>query len=76
MSSREALAQQGEQIRSQLQHGTYPGAGPSAGSSATHAIPGVRRLTTEVAFGAVWARPGLSVQDRRKNLCSLLSIWG
>ena len=74
MSSREAFAQQGEQIRSQLQHGTYPGAGPSAGSSATHAIPGVRRLTTEVAFGAVWARPGLSVQDRMICTLAVLSV--
>jgi hypothetical protein len=54
MSSREAFAQQGDEIRSRPQYGTYSGAGPSVGSSATHAIPGVRRLTTEVAFGAVW----------------------
>ena len=70
MPSRQELEQQGEQIRSQLQHGTYPNARPSA----VQQVPGVRRLTSEVAFGAVWSRPGLSLPDRMICTLSVLSV--
>jgi 4-carboxymuconolactone decarboxylase len=68
--SREELAERGQQIRHQLQHRTHPPVGPAA----TNAVPGVSRLTTEVAFGAVWSRPGLSLQDRMVCTLSVLSV--
>ena len=68
--SREELAERGQQIRDQLQHRRHPDAGPSA----TSTVPGVSRLTTEVAFGAVWSRPGLSLQDRMISTLSVLSV--
>ncbi len=68
--SREEFAERGEHIRHQLQHGSHP----YKGSATTSAVPGVRRLTTEVAFGAVWSRPGLSLQDRMICTLSVLSV--
>ncbi len=68
--SREELAERGQQIRNQLQHRSHPNAGPTP----TRAVPGVSRLTTEVAFGAVWSRPGLSLQDRMVCTLSVLSV--
>ena len=70
MASREDLEQQGHEIRRQLQHGTHPNVGPSV----TQSVPGLSRLTTEVAFGAVWSRPGLSLQDRMVCTLSALSV--
>lgn len=70
MPSRQELEQQGEEIRSQLQHRAYPSARPSA----TQNVPGVRRLTSEVAFGAVWSRPGMSLPDRMICTLSVLSV--
>ena len=70
MPSRQELEQQGEHIRSQLQHRAYAKGGPSA----TEQVPGVRRLTSEVAFGAVWSRPGLSLPDRMTCTLSVLSV--
>lgn len=64
MSSREALHQRGEAIRDQLQHRRQ-----DVGTVAAHGVPGVSRLTTEVVFGAVWSRPGLSMSDRM--ICTL-----
>ena len=68
--SREEFAERGQHIRHQLQHRTQPNLGPTA----TSAVSGVSRLTTEVAFGAVWARPGLSLQDRMICTLSVLSV--
>ncbi len=68
--SREELAERGEHIRHQLQHGSHS----NTGSAITSAVPGVRRLTTEVAFGAVWSRPGLSLPDRMLCTLSVLSV--
>ncbi len=70
MASREELFRRGTQIREQLQHRTNPPMGPSA----TSAVPGVSRLTTEVAFGAVWSRPGLGMQERMVCTLSALSV--
>ncbi len=70
MASREEFAQRGEHMRHQLQHRTHPDAGPSA----TRSVPGISRLTTEVAFGAVWSRPGLSVHDRMVGTLAVLSV--
>ena len=68
--SRDELAERGQQIRQQLQHQRDPKAGPSTASAA----PGVSRLITEVAFGAVWSRPGLSLQDRMVSTLSALCV--
>ncbi len=68
--SRDELAQRGQQIRDQLRTGTRPNAKPSA----AHAVPGVGRLITEAAFGAVWSRPGLRLQDRMITTLSVLSV--
>jgi alkylhydroperoxidase/carboxymuconolactone decarboxylase family protein YurZ len=65
MSSREILHQRGKAIRDQLQHQR-----PShVGTVAVSDVPGVPRLVTEVAFGAVWSRPGLNMSDRM--ICTL-----
>jgi 4-carboxymuconolactone decarboxylase len=70
MPTRQELFQRGEAIRQQLQHRAHPPAGPSPTSS----VPGVSRLTTEVAFGAVWSRPGLTIQQRMTCTLAVLSV--
>lgn len=70
MASREEFAQRGEHIRQQLQHRTYPEAGPAV----TGSVPGVSRLTSEAVFGAVWSRPGLGLRDRMVCTLSVLSV--
>lgn len=65
MSRREALYQRGKAIQDQLQHQQPPYVRTVAASD----VPGVPRLVTEVAFGAVWSRPGLSINDRM--ICTL-----
>lgn len=70
MASRDELRQRGEKIRAQLQHRTHPDVGPAV----TSTVPGVPRLTTEVAFGAVWSRPGLGMHERMVCTLSVLSV--
>lgn len=69
MGSRESLQQQGDAIRALFKHGTYPGSTPSP----NHSVPGVARLTAEVAFGAVWSRPGLGMRERMVSTLSALT---
>ncbi len=66
MSTREALRQQGENMRKQL-FGADAGA-PGRGDSA----PGFRQLMSEVDFGFVWARPGLALAERM--MCTLAAL--
>lgn len=68
--SRDELAQRGQQIREQLRLGTNA----NVARSAAHAVPVVGRLITEAAYGAVWSRPGLSLQDRAICTLSVLSV--
>ena len=56
MSSRQAVRQAGLAIRERL--------GFPAHSPETELAPGFDRLTTEMVFGSVWARPGLALEDR------------
>lgn len=65
MSGRARLHQRGKAMQDQLQHQRPPYVGTVAGSD----VPGVSRLVTEVTFGAVWSRPGLSINDRM--ICTL-----
>lgn len=68
--SRDELAERGQQLRHQLRAGTNSNVAPTAAS----AVPGVSRLITEAAFGAVWSRPGLGLQDRMICTLSVLSV--
>lgn len=54
MTTREELRQDGAALRARL-------FGPDAGA---HFVPGYAELRAELAFGAVWCRPGLALPDR------------
>jgi hypothetical protein len=56
MTTRQDLRQAGAAIREQL--------GFPANSPATERAPGFDRLAEEMAWGSVWARPGLALGDR------------
>jgi 4-carboxymuconolactone decarboxylase len=61
MSTREELVQAGEEMRRHLL---------GAGEDSAPAI--MRTLYTEGAFGAVWSRPGLAIEDRM--ICALAAL--
>jgi 4-carboxymuconolactone decarboxylase len=65
MTTRRNLREQGSTLRKQL-------FGPSA---LTHFVPNYAELRAELAFGAVWNRPGLALADRMiASLASLCSV--
>ncbi len=65
MTTRQELREQGTALRRQL-------FGPSA---LTHFVPGYAELRAELAFGAVWNRPGLALADRMiASLAALCSV--
>lgn len=68
MPTRQALRQRGAAVRQQLQHGAHSPARASA------TVPGVRQLTEEAVFGAVWARPGLDIRYRMIVTLSVLCV--
>jgi 4-carboxymuconolactone decarboxylase len=68
MPTRQELFQRGEAVRQHLQHGSH------SPRRASGTVPGVRQLTAEVAFGAVWARPGLDMRYRMMGTLSVLSV--
>lgn len=68
MPTRQELFQRGEAVRQHLQHGSH------SPRRASGAVSGVRQLTAEVAFGAVWARPGLDMRYRMIGTLSVLSV--
>jgi 4-carboxymuconolactone decarboxylase len=70
MTTRHELFQRGEEVRQQFQHGAHS----PAGSTATSAVSGVRRLTAEAVFGGIWARPGLDKHYRMLCTLSVLSV--
>jgi 4-carboxymuconolactone decarboxylase len=70
MATRHELFRKGEAVRQQLQHGSHG----VTGGSVTDTVPGLRRLTTEAGFGAVWARPGLDMRYRMICTLSVLSV--
>ena len=65
MTTRQDLREQGTALRKQL-------FGPSA---LTHFVPNYAELRAELAFGAVWNRPGLALADRMiASLAALCSV--
>jgi len=65
MTTREDLRQDGAALRKRL-------FGPAAG---THFVPNYADLRAELAFGAVWNRPGLALPDRMiASLAALASV--
>ena len=65
MTTRQELREQGTALRKQL-------FGPSA---LTHFVPNYAELRAELAFGAVWNRPGLALADRMiASLAALCSV--
>lgn len=68
MPTRQELFQRGEAIRQQMQHGAH------SPTRASGTVPGVRQLTAEAVFGAVWARPGLDMRYRMIGTLSVLSV--
>jgi 4-carboxymuconolactone decarboxylase len=70
MTTREELAQRGDAVRQQLQHGAYG----STGTAVNASVPGVSRLTKEAVFGAVWGRPGLDMRHRMMCTLTVLSV--
>jgi 4-carboxymuconolactone decarboxylase len=65
MTTRQELREQGTALRKQL-------FGPSA---LTHFVPNYADLRAELAFGAVWNRPGLALADRMiASLAALCSV--
>ena len=70
MATRQELFHKGEAVRQQLQHGSHG----STGGGVTDTVPGLRRVTTEAGFGAVWARPGMDMRYRMICTLSVLSV--
>ena len=70
MSTRDELRRKGNEIREQLQHGSYP---PRERPRAVANVPGLRNFTGESIFGAVWSRPGLDIRYRMLATLSVLS---
>lgn len=65
MTTRQELRDQGTALRQRL-------FGPGAG---THFVPNYADLRAELAFGAVWNRPGLALPDRMiASLAALCSV--
>lgn len=65
MTTRQELREQGTALRKRL-------FGPSA---LTHFVPDYAELRAELAFGAVWNRPGLALADRMiASLAALCSV--
>jgi len=56
MTTRRDTKRQGEEIWKQL--------GFTASAPEPELAPGLNDLTTEMVFGSVWTRPGLSIEDR------------
>jgi len=69
MATRQERLQRGEAVRQQLQHGSHG----STGGAVTGNVPGLRQLSTEAVFGAVWGRPGLDLRYRMIATLSVLS---
>lgn len=65
MTTREMLRRSGAAIREKL--------GFSANSPATELAPGLDRLAEELAWGSIWARPGLALDDRMLAVLSALT---
>lgn len=70
MSTRDDLFQRGQAMRQSLEHLAYATPGPSA----SHSAPGGWQLTTELIFGGVWSRPGLSLPHRMTCTLSVLTV--
>lgn len=67
MTTREKLRQEGEAIRRRLFG--------EAADGVAQKVPGLPQLMNEMAYGSVWARPGLSLSDRMTaTLAALASI--
>lgn len=69
MVSRDELQERAERVRKQMDHE----ARRPAGSPAAIPVPGSSYYTSEFIFGAVWARPGLSLRDRMLGSLALLT---
>jgi len=70
MATRQELFHNGEAVLQQLRQGS-PG---SIETPVASMVPGLRRLTLEANFGAVWARPGLDLRYRMICTLSVLSV--
>lgn len=65
MTTREDLRRSGAAIREKL--------GFPANSPKTELAPGFDRLAEEFAWGSIWARPGLALDDRMLAVLSALT---
>lgn len=69
MTTRDELRQMGAAMREGIGFVPHPANGPPAEDLA----PGFDRFTTEAAFGGLWARPGLGLQERMIATLAALS---
>ncbi len=67
MTTRETLFESGEAMRARLKVDSTDRAQADGGTA-----PGFERMMTETAYGGLWTRPGLSVQDRM--ICTLSAL--
>ncbi|MDH3704247.1 MAG: carboxymuconolactone decarboxylase family protein [Alphaproteobacteria bacterium] len=67
MTTREALFENGEAMRTTLRVEDTERAQAEGGTA-----PGFEQMITETAYGALWTRPGLSLQDRM--ICTLSAL--
>ena len=67
MTTREALFENGEAMRTTLKVEDTERAQAGGGTA-----PGFERMMTETAYGALWTRPGLSLEDRM--ICTLSAL--
>lgn len=66
MTTRKELRQQGEAVRATLF------AQQAAARERSDCAPGFRDLMSEVAYGGIWSRPGLTLPDRM--ICTLAAL--
>ncbi len=69
MLSRDELQERAEEVRKRMDHQ----ARRPVGRAAATPVPGTSYYTSEFIFGAVWARPGLSLRDRMMGSLALLT---
>lgn len=67
MTTRKALFETGEAMRATLKVADTDRAQTDGGTA-----PGFERMMTETAYGALWTRPGLSLEDRM--ICTLSAL--
>lgn len=75
--TKEQLAQRGREVRQIIQRTSMsPGGEPPPITGRGMPIPGYSEMVNEYAFGGVWPRPNLSIQDRAFAMIGMSTALG